>query len=327
MCAQRFSVYGLCLQTDLPLRGFFSTDSLAPPDLFLSQASPAEQQEWACAAGALWYTSPSRADSGEPILQVWKRPEGAHRFRFADGIEFLLDHAARRVFAHWPSRMALEDAAAYFVGPILGFFLRLQGHVPLHASAVAVGKHAIGLMGPPAAGKSTVAAALATRGHSVLSDDLLVLGERPGSYWVQPGYPRVNLWPDSVSALFGAADHLPLITAGWDKRYLDLSGAAHRFHAQPLPLAAIYQLGEQGSDRPVVEPLTPRDALMALISNTYVNYLLDASMRAREFSFLGSLVARVPVRRVASARDARTLAQIPDAILADFDSLRSSAKA
>src|SRR5690348_16585408 len=102
----------------------------------------------------------------------------------------------------------------------MGFVLRLRGALCLHASSVAVGDSAVALVGLPGAGKSTTAAAFACAGFSVLSDDVVALADEGPQFYVHPGYPRVNLWPDSVQELFGSEDALPRITPTWDKRYL-----------------------------------------------------------------------------------------------------------
>jgi hypothetical protein len=56
---------------------------------------------------------------------------------------------------------------------------------------------------------------------------------------------------------------------------------------------------------------------MALVANTYTNYLLDRDRRAAEFAALGRLLARVPVRRVVPHVDAARLPRLCDIILAD----------
>jgi hypothetical protein len=208
------------------------------------------------------------------------------------------------------------------LGPILGFVLRLRGVNSLHASAVAFAEQAVAMLGPPEAGKSTIAAAFAVRGCPVLSDDLVAVKDQGDAFLVQPGYPRLNLWPDSVRALYGVADKLPQITAGW-KRFLDLTQDGYRFQRVPLPLAAIYLLGENAlaPGPPTVEAVSGRAGLMAVVSNTYVNYLLDSGMRAREFELAGRVVSRIPVRRVCARRDPPSRSRIPDAILADLERL------
>jgi len=57
--------------------------------------------------------------------------------------------------------------------------------------------------------------------------------------------------------------------------------------------------------------------MLALIGNTYVNYLLDKEMRAREFEFLRRLLQIVPVRQVTPHCDPRRLLDLCELIEKD----------
>ena len=253
--------------------------------------------------GCAQVSSPS-TDSGSrhhPNVRMRMFPGGEHfGFLYGDGVQFAVDTEGREVLADWPENYALEDACTYLVGPVMGFVLRLRGTVCLHASAVAVEDRAIALMGPPGSGKSTTAAAFACSGFHVLSDDIVALSNERGQWLAQPGYPRVNLWPDSVRTLFGSEDTLPRITPTWDKRYLPLGQKGHHFASKPLSLGAIYILDSRESTltAPVVEAVSSKEALITLVANTYVNYLLDQNMRRTEFDVLSRVVSEIPVRRV-----------------------------
>jgi energy-coupling factor transporter ATP-binding protein EcfA2 len=201
----------------------------------------------------------------------------------------------------------------------MAFTLRLRGHTCLHASALAIADQAIALMGAPGAGKSTTAAAFAQLGYAVLSDDVAVLADLDDVFLVQPGYPRVNLWPDSVRTLFESESALHRITPTWDKRYLALDQDGLKFQSTPLPLGAIYVLDDREAElnTPVIEGVTGREAMMTVVANTYVNYLLDRNMRASEFDVLSRLLARVPVRVVRPIADPGGIFTLCDAIIAD----------
>ena len=213
---------------------------------------------------------------------------------YNDGARFAISREGNEIRADWPDGYILEDACTYLIGPVLAFALRLRGGTCLHASAIA-GDRAIALLGVPGAGKSTTAAAFARLGYSILSDDVAVLDDQGSRFLVQPGYPRVNLWPDSVRSLFGSEDELPHITPTWGKKYLALDRSGYGFQSSPLSLSAVYMLDERedGLPAPVMEELTAAEAFMALVSNTYVNYLLDADMRKCEFEVLGRVVAEI----------------------------------
>src|SRR6185369_332600 len=122
------------------------------------------------------------------------------------------------------------------------------------------------LCGTSAVGKSTTAAALALRGVPVLTEDVTALKSLGERFLVEPGYPRICLWPDIVKELLGSSDALPLLTPNWDKRYLPLDGVRANFEPAPKPLGIIYLLATRGGnvDAPRLEEVRPREALLEL---------------------------------------------------------------
>ena len=242
---------------------------------------------------------------------------------YADGARFAVERQGREVWADWPENYTLEDACTYLFGPVMGFVLRLRGVVCLHASAIAIGDRAIALAGPAGSGKSTTAAAFARCGFPVISDDVVALADKGDYFLVQPGYPRVNLWPDSVHALFGSENALPRITPTWEKRYLALGQKSRPFASEPFSLGAVYILGERQArpSAPTIQKISSSDAFMTLIGNTYVNYLLDRKMRSREFDVLSRVVAAVPVRLVRPTANLADAIRLCETIAADAEGI------
>ena len=318
-----YSAFGLSLVTDRPIPGLLPGPSPAP-QVRVWFGAPFPEGPAPGAADRLWYPAPGGPPS-QVGLTVWLLGGGrGFRFRYEEGAEFHIDRAGEAVWARWRGGLTFEDAVTFLLGPVLGFVLRLRGRTCLHASAVAVGGRALALVGPAGAGKSTTAAALADRGCPVLADDMLPLEPAPAGLLAHPAYPRLRLWPEAVRHLYGSPDALPPLTPTWDKRYLDLAGAARRFQAEALPLGAVYLLGERSAaaaDAPAVGPLPPAGRLFALAQNTYVNYLLDRAMRASEFALLGRAAAAVPLRRATPHADPGRLGQLCDLLLDDFRSL------
>jgi len=264
------------------------------------------------------YVADYNDECGNPVLRMFSVLEGKYfRFSYADETEFLVDQAGTEIWAKWAAPLTLEDTATYLLGPVMGFVMLLRGVVCLHASAIAVGDKAIALLGPAGSGKSTTAAAFSDRGYSVLAEDVVTLDDRGNHFLVRPGYPCIRLWPASVKALYGSESHLPKLTPNWDKCYLDLK---EQFHTDPLPLAAIYQLGERRQDTkaPFVDSLDRSEGLLSLIANTYATKLMDKQMRAREFELLTRVLNNVPLRRVTPHADPARIPDLCDTILNDF---------
>jgi len=269
------------------------------------------------------HTSQRTDVNEQPVLRVGVLRGGEYfGFFYSDGVRFVVDRRGSEVWADWPDNYSLEDACTYLLGPVMGFVLRLRGVVCLHASAVAIGDQAIAFVGLAGAGKSTTAAAFGRCGFPVLSDDVVALADRKECFLVQPGYPRVNLWPDSVRKLFGSEDALPRITPTWGKRYMALGEDTFPFASRPLPLAAIYFLSDpEVSKGPVIEKVASSEAFISLVANTYVNYLLDRDMRAREFDALSRVLAAVSVRRSRPTADSRAISDLCETIAADVTRL------
>lgn len=319
-------LYGLRIEANLPVPGLpvhSESDRIDVRIRLKEEAKPASV--FSTPPGDFFYTSPNSGVNGETKLRVGMLAGGDYfGFFYSDGARFAVERLGREIWADWPENYTLEDACTYLIGPVIAFILRLRGVICLHASAIAAGGQAIALMGAPGAGKSTTAAAFARLGYPVLADDVAVLNYQGGRFLIQPGYPRVNLWPNSVRALFGAEDALPRITPTWGKCYLPLDQNGYRFQSQPLPLGAIYILGERedGLAVAVVEELTGSEAFARLVANTYVNYLLDAEMRAQEFGVLGRVMTGVRVRRVRPPADPSKVSALCETIAADARQLQ-----
>jgi hypothetical protein len=326
----RYRVYGLTCLSDVPVPGFLPqpvTTQSSESDIALHLAS--DPPEWVESVRRLPthtifadHSTIENVDSGYSVRAFGT--DEAFELSYADGTQFLISSSPTRVWACCPPGLGTDYLATYLRGPVMGFILRRRGVTSLHASALNFCGQALVLCGESESGKSTTAAALALKGTPVLCEDVTAFKVKGHAYYVEPGYAQVGLWPDAVKALFGTADALPRLTPSWEKCFLPLDGDTARFEPEEQPLGVIYLLAPRTPVKgaPRIEQLSPREALLGLVQNTYMNWLLDRKQRAAEFDFLSRLVTRIPVRRIVPHSDPERISLLCDLIASDAQMLR-----
>lgn len=213
-----------------------------------------------------------------------------------------------------PTADHTEFEFALFRG-VLPRILHLRGTTCLHASAVAIAGGVVAFCGPSGAGKSTLAAALASRGFSLVSDDVLPLRPSPGANGVEagPGLPELRIYPETAERL-GVADR---VTAPIQKQ-----AKAHwqprRAPEAPLPLLGIYLLEPTlrgSSEEPAaLVPISRAEALIGLISNSFWVHQTETRALGKDMLCLGALLRSVPVERLMFELSDTGLAAIEDLI-------------
>ena len=192
------------------------------------------------------------------------------------------------------------------MGPVMGTLLYQRGWLTLHASSTSVGSRAVAFMADRGWGKSTMAAAMVTRGHGLVADDVTAIKTDGNGPVVTPGYPLLKLWPEAAASVNEDPATLPEIAPGSYKRNLR---ARRRFSSAPLPLGCIYVLDR--GDALEIEPLRLQEALKELIRNTYGRELLQAARPASHLQQCADVVNSVPVRRL---RRPYSLEALPDVV-------------
>jgi hypothetical protein len=322
------AAYGLSLSSDTPIPGLLSDKTnFVCPSLSVSLGpTPDWVRLGVSLSPSQHFPAPGTLQSDNPAFTLTSFGDDEFfQLSYSDGVRFVIDRATTRLWATYPPPLTIDDMATYLLGPVMGFILRRRNVLALHASSVSIAGQAFCLCGVAGSGKSTTAAALALAGVPVLAEDVSALREDRGALFVEPGYPRVCLWPDSVKELLGA-DGLARLTPTWEKCYLALDGGRATFESQSKPLGAVYLLSPRVSDNraPWVEDVTnTREGLLELVQNTYMNWLLDQQQRAVEFDALSRLVKRVPIRRIVPHADASRIPALCDLIRTDAERIAS----
>jgi hypothetical protein len=193
------------------------------------------------------------------------------------GREVLLDYPAVGRFLLRGGEEILMDLAAssnedevrdYLLGAVFGALCHQRGVTPLHASAIDVADGCVAFVGASGAGKSTLVAALAQRGHEVISDDecFLQLGTN-GDVQAWPGISRIWLWDDSRTALGFDGPVVERELRGY-KKYL-APVRSPRNPTQSRPLHRVYQLHRVPNGVAKVTRLRGADAVEVLMQNVY----------------------------------------------------------
>lgn len=205
----------------------------------------------------------------------------------------------------------------FALGAGLGVLLHQRRKLLLHASAVAIDGRVAVFTGNSGWGKSTTAAALHARGHRMMADDLVVIEMQNDQPVVIPGFPQLKLWPESVEALGADPNELPQVRREVDKR---AQATRDQFVESPLPLGAIYIL--DGGDELRIDPLPPKEALMALIRNLFVvGFGAEYSQATQDhmsFPQCAELAKRVPVRLLHRQVDLTALPRLVELVEDDF---------
>lgn len=211
------------------------------------------------------------------------------RYLIRDGRQILIE----------PAPGASErNLRLFLLGSAIGALLHQRGLLPLHANAIDLGGRAVAFSGHSGAGKSTIAAWFHDQGHTILADDVCVIGfDEKGRALAYPGIPRLRLWREALEASGRDAESYTRSFDDTDKYDVPTVNEAA---AEPMPLAAIYLLrkAEETANDAEIERLKGVDAVETLVSNTYRGGYLSMIGRTSEHLAACVRVARaVPVFR------------------------------
>lgn len=199
----------------------------------------------------------------------------------------------KRLISCRPAPMVQDDLFGYWLlRYILPFILAAQGpSVFFHGSAVRFATGAVAFLADSHGGKSTLANYLQQRGHTLITDDdLLVGGDEP--FVVIPSIPFVRI----------------------KRKQENLGLHVERFDTHPTPLSKIYLL--QLSDFPAgVSSLSKSEAAAALFHHNRFQFIEKIAER---FRFCVRLASSVHVSRLTVPRDLARLEEVRRIILADL---------
>ena len=289
MFSHRYSCYGLTLTSNVPLPNISDCDGMYGGPLVA--VSLREEALFQPPAAEPWYVSDHREQRGDPALQVWQQGDEYHLI-YWDGAAFTISCSAVR--GCWFGPGTFENTVSYLLGPVLALVLRLQGVMCLHASGVCDGEGAVVFVGPPEAGKSSIAAAFVRSGWKLLADDLVPVSRRQG-WSASSGYPGLRLWAESAAIMYGKEARFPRSSPTWGKYLVE-----HRrgFAEGETPLRAIFILEPRGDSSAIATQIGGTAAVMRLVENTYLNYLPCPKFRRQSLETIAEIAQEIPVLKI-----------------------------
>ncbi|MGD0540814.1 MAG: hypothetical protein ABSB33_04770 [Tepidisphaeraceae bacterium] len=205
------------------------------------------------------------------------------------------------------------------LGLALGLLLHQRGLLVLHGSAVGIGGRGVAFLGYSGSGKSTMAAALRRRGGAIVTDDIAAIEfDRAGDPFLQPGFPELRLWPDSIQSLQLGESKLHRVHGGTEKRgQRDLAG----FARGGVPLDCIYIVAP--GERNEINPIRPAGACAEFLRHSFVGGILRPTNTAEHhFRQCARLAKRVRVARLSRSESLDGLDELSDMIEDDVQGFK-----
>jgi len=240
------------------------------------------------------------------VLQIGSRGTALVRF---NGIGRFLIHK-RRVLTALEIRRDAPELTAVIFGNVTAAICWRREQLALHGSAAAIGGKAVLLLGRADTGKSLLAAALALRGHSALSDEVAAVSRKH----CFPAGSALCLADDALGALGIDRRGLPQSRRWRTPKRLWHGGPAPE--PRPYPIAAVVCLkkGESGS-RHRMRRLKDEAAIEAILDQVFrrgMLPILDSARAAKREA--RALAGAVPVVEFTIARDLSCIGTAADAI-------------
>ena len=211
------------------------------------------------------------------------------RFLVRAGKEILIDPA--------PTSDAGE-VRAYLLGTAFGMLCHQRGITPLHASAINLDDGCVAFVGASGAGKSTLVAALARRGHEIISDDVCFLQlDGKGSVQLGPGIERIRLWADAMYALGYDGPEVEQEMHGYNKYFVPVRSPRSQLDRRRL--CRVYELQPSPDGAIEVSSLQGGTAVEVLMQNVYRLSLAERlGYKPHAFVACAAAARNVPVFRL-----------------------------
>jgi len=293
----RYSAYGLTIDTDIELPELPTTS--ANPTVTIRSGHIDGQLKNSVFHGKLVQTNASHT------LLLLSRTIGAN-FRVSHGTEVTVDIIDRSLIPQ--IRIAI-------LGYCLTALLLQNKRLVLHGNAVRTPKGVIAICGQQQAGKSTLTTSLYKRGYSIVADDLVAIesGHQP---YIEPGFPKLKLWADTLNYFSETSSGLNRVLPHIDKFSLPVHDA---FHSQKELLNTVYILKPTNKDSISSRNLYGVEKVAAIRSQIR-SYLPEQTPHGAQWClrFCSILASRINIVEIERPIEGNTIQPVTDLVEQDI---------
>lgn len=229
----------------------------------------------------------------------------------------------RRILVAAPAITDNATLEHLLVDQVLPRLLAHEGNLLIHASALDINGSCALFMGPSGWGKSTLAGLLQRHGHSVLSDDCVLLDADGERFRAVPTYPSLRLYADSLAALSLGGASTAAVASYSEKRRLPMPAPSAEAAS---PVTALYLLGdpEAAGETIDITPLGPAETCKALLRHSFRLDLSDRAANILQFALCGAAARSLPAFRIDYARDFTQADELVRRISSHLDAIRAT---
>ena len=253
------------------------------------------------------------------VIAEFYRITGGYLLRFPGEVDFEIfpgtepgaapdTTIVRRIPAPQADVGHLDSLYHNAVLPILGNY---RGGLFLHGSAVTINGAAVAFLGLSRSGKTTLAAAMAKRGHALLTEDVIELEVSSSGFQLQPKPTGLRLFSDSAAFLMGED---PVDERANIKRSVS-PAAGFAVATAPAPLSSIYFLGQDRVAPLSIRHVGPSDALKEMLNHAFILDVEDKPRLKAHFGRMADLSEKIPCFALDYPRRYTELDAVLDAIV------------
>ncbi|MDQ1484804.1 MAG: hypothetical protein QOJ62_497 [Actinomycetota bacterium] len=287
--AQRYHLYGLQVESQLPLHQNRIIAGDGPPDVVLtigdSRPVPKDQPDGMPLADVT-------DDDGTRFFTFVRCADGSYVLRYYRICDFVVSADLARVVLHQDPDADPGFAAVLAAGSLPAFLILAGGSPLLHASAVEIDGHALAFVGASGMGKSTMATIMCASGGKLITDDVLRLDLDAGSVRCILGGTETRLRKSAVELMTAFGDEASARRTSDERDALGLPPS--RTERLPLDAIVVPQPATE-TDEVTLQRLSRMEALLTLSRFPRIVGWEEASVLRQQFEFLADIVDRVPV--------------------------------